>query len=277
MGHLSLNGFKKRRFMENYFNYFTEVEEYFQQKRGSGILLSTLDWALIDTWREAGIPLAIVFRGIDATFEKWEKRRSKTRRVNALAYCVQEVQAALEEQSESRVGAPTGSPGRPDQQELFSKEELVAYFDSARSIFSNVILQLQSASPQSADVRGSGSEGGILLRDPKALARDFERIDSSLGQMAEEIKVTAGNVAIDFEQLERRLGILEEKLLGAIRNSLEDRVLEQLETESERALGPYKRNMRAEMISTLRKQFIQKRLLEMLSLPRLSLFHLQGN
>jgi len=28
----------------NYFNYFTEIEERFQQRRGSLLLLSTLDW-----------------------------------------------------------------------------------------------------------------------------------------------------------------------------------------------------------------------------------------
>lgn len=261
--------------MENYFNYFTEVEEYFQQKRGSGMLLSTLDWALIDTWRETGIPLEVVFRGIDATFEKWEKRRSKTRRVNALAYCLQEVLSAFEEQTESRVGSKASSPTHPEQQELFSKAELAAYFDSARSILSNVILELRNSSSEFAAPAGAGSERGVLLRDPQALAGDFERIQMSLGQVAEEIGAAAPGTSIDFEQLERRLGILEEKLLAAIRNSLEDRVLVELESESERALGPYKRNMRAEMISNLRKQFIQKRLLEMFSLPRLSLFHLQ--
>ena len=50
----------------NYFNYFTEIEERFQQRRGSILLLSTLDWALIETWQEAGIPLDAALRGIDA-------------------------------------------------------------------------------------------------------------------------------------------------------------------------------------------------------------------
>jgi len=36
----------------NYFNYFTEIETRFQQRRGSLLMLSTLDWALIETWRE---------------------------------------------------------------------------------------------------------------------------------------------------------------------------------------------------------------------------------
>ena len=49
--------------MENYFNYFTEIEEHFQRRRGGILLLSTLDWALIETWKDAGIPLEAALRG----------------------------------------------------------------------------------------------------------------------------------------------------------------------------------------------------------------------
>ena len=42
----------------NYFNYFTEIEEHFQRARGTGLfLLSPLDWALLEGWKNAGVPL----------------------------------------------------------------------------------------------------------------------------------------------------------------------------------------------------------------------------
>jgi len=91
--------------VENYFNYFTEIEECFQRRRGTGLLLSTLDWALIETWKDAGIPLQAVLAGIDATFDKYDRRPSKTRKVNSLAYCSQEVLAAAEDMKEASVGA----------------------------------------------------------------------------------------------------------------------------------------------------------------------------
>ena len=90
--------------MENYFNYFTEIEEQFQRRRGGILLLSTLDWALIETWKDAGIPLEAVLRGIDGAFERYEKRPTP-RKVNSLAYCAQEVLAAAEEMKEAAVGA----------------------------------------------------------------------------------------------------------------------------------------------------------------------------
>ena len=33
--------------METYFNYFTEIEEHFQRRRGTLLMLSPLDWALM--------------------------------------------------------------------------------------------------------------------------------------------------------------------------------------------------------------------------------------
>ena len=76
----------------NYFNYFTEIEEHFQRTRGTSMfLLSTLDWALAGTWKEAGVPLEAVLRGIDTAFEKWRGRKVKTQMVNSLAFCAQAV------------------------------------------------------------------------------------------------------------------------------------------------------------------------------------------
>jgi len=76
----------------NYFNYFTEIEEHFQRARGTSLfLLSPLDWALIETWKNSGVPLEAILRGIDAAFEKWRSRKVKTQMVNSLAFCAQAV------------------------------------------------------------------------------------------------------------------------------------------------------------------------------------------
>src|SRR3954468_3950912 len=78
----------------NYFNYFTEVEEHFQRARGTGLfLMSPLDWALVEHWKTAGVPLEAVLRGIDHAFEKWRSRKQKSNRlINSVAWCAQAVQ-----------------------------------------------------------------------------------------------------------------------------------------------------------------------------------------
>src|SRR3954454_4108155 len=76
----------------NYFNYFTEIEDHFQRARGTSLfLLSPLDWALIESWNDSGVPLEAVLRGIDAAFEKWRARKVRTQMVNSLAFCAQAV------------------------------------------------------------------------------------------------------------------------------------------------------------------------------------------
>jgi len=107
----------------NYFNYFTEIEEHFQRARGtSRFLLSPLDWALIETWRNSGVPLEAVLRGIDAAFEKWRSRKVKTQMVNSLAFCAQAV--LTEAQLMSGAAQPRARRSTPPP---FPLEDLRAY------------------------------------------------------------------------------------------------------------------------------------------------------
>ncbi len=91
----------------NYYNYYTEVEEHFQRARGTSLfLMSTLDWALIESWKNAGVPLTAVLRGIDTAFEKWRARKSRTQMVNSLAFCAQAVLTEAQIMAGSGQAAP---------------------------------------------------------------------------------------------------------------------------------------------------------------------------
>jgi hypothetical protein len=110
----------------NYFNYFTEIEEHFQRARGTGLfLLSPLDWALIESWNNAGVPLEAVLRGIDAAFEKWRSRKVRTQKVNSLAFCAQAVL------SEAQIMAEGSAPAKKKESAApFPLEDLRAYLES---------------------------------------------------------------------------------------------------------------------------------------------------
>src|SRR5579862_3512715 len=107
--------------MHNYFNYFTEIEERFQQRRGSLLMLSTLDWALIETWREAGVPLEAVLRGIDDAFDKYDAKAlrgaGRVKKVNGLAWCSQSVMEAVEQAREASIGTAPASGGGAAKEE----------------------------------------------------------------------------------------------------------------------------------------------------------------
>ena len=235
--------------MENYFNYFTEIEEHYLRRRSAGLLLSTLDWALIETWKEAGIPLAAVLRGIDAAFDSYERRPSKTKKVNSLAYCSQAVLAAAEDMKEAAVGA-VGEEAAPSTRERqgFEPDRVVEF------LLRNAKLIDAAKLPQGTGV------------DVQCVAQGTA---NTLRQLAEERKSLAR-----LEDLERRLTVLEEKLLAALLAATPDEDIVTVRTEADRDLVPYRRKMSSAQIDQLHKQYVHKRLLEKYSLPRLSLFYL---
>ena len=227
--------------VENYFNYFTEIEEHFQRRRGTILLLSTLDWALIETWKDAGIPLEAALRGIDAAFQRWERRPTKTRKVNSLAYCAQEVLAAAEEMKEAEVGT-----ARPEKKDMgFAPGQVAAFLQ------------------QNADT---------IQKAAASLAAGVQPVASAT---AETLRELAAKAQSSLEELERRLTVMEEKLFASLLAATPDEQLVAVREEADRDLAPYRRNMSAAQIEQLQKQYVHKRLLERFGLPRLSLFYMQ--
>lgn len=96
--------------MTGVLSYLETVEQHFQAARGSAFFrLSPLDWALVEAWQSAGVPLEAVLRGIDRTFENWRRvPRARTEKVNSIAYCTQMI--AAEAQAMTNV-APVASSG----------------------------------------------------------------------------------------------------------------------------------------------------------------------
>jgi len=233
--------------VENYFNYFTEIEEQFQRRRGGTLLLSTLDWALIETWKDAGIPLEAVLRGIDGAFERYEKRPSK-RKVNSLAYCAQEVLAAAEEMKEAAVGASNGGTMKPSG---FQSAEIVIFLRRN----ADQILTARLPKRLVGSARVLAQEAAQTLRD-----------------LASEVE--GGRAATRLEDLERRLTVLDEKLFAALLAGTPDEEIVTVRREADRELAPYRRKMPAAQIDQLQKQYIHKRLLRKYGLPRLSLFYM---
>ena len=237
--------------MENYFNYFTEIEEHFQRRRGTVLLLSTLDWALIETWKDAGIALQAVLRGIDAAFDKYDRKPSKSRKVNSLAYCSQEVMASAEEMKEAAVGS-AGDDARPARQTGMEPPAVAAYLR------------------RNADAMGAAHLPPAVRATAEACGRTLMELAGQLEQPAPG----KSNSTARLEDLERHLTVLEEKLAGAFLAASADADLLAIRREADAAIAPYRSKIPGPQIEQLHKQFIQKRLLQQYALPRLSLFYM---
>jgi hypothetical protein len=235
--------------MQNYFNYFTEIEERFQQRRGSLLMLSTLDWALIETWREAGVPLEAVLRGIDNAFDKHDAKAqrssSRTRKVNGLAWCAQSVMEAVEQAIEASIGAEPAR-GREVQESGFEAERVGRY------------LEQNAAAIEATKL--------IAPADATAIEISTRLRSLAIGLRAEPVQ--------SLEELDRTLCVLEEKMFAALLTSAPEEELVTLREQAARELAPYRGKMHAVQIKQVQQQFLQKRMLEMRKLPRLSLFYM---
>ncbi len=234
--------------MRNYFNYFTEIEERFQQRRGALLLLSTLDWALIETWREAGIPLEAALRGIDAAFDKHEAqpKRGRKRRINGLAWCSQAVMVAAEELREASAGA-AAEPAE-SRESGFEHERVAAHLETAAGA-----LRVATIAPDACATTAS-----------------------RLVELADEVRISnpSSAAAHDLEALERTLTVLEEKLFAALTAAAPEELLVGLKEHAAQELAPYRSRMGVVQLRQVEHQFVTKQLLVQYGLPRLSLFYM---
>jgi hypothetical protein len=233
----------------NYFNYFTEIEEYFWKKRGAHLLVSPLDWAIMETWQKAEIPLEVVLRGIDHAFESYSRsRRGAGKPLKSLAYCADAVLDAAEEAKEAAAGSLRGAS---KVSKGLERTEIENYLDRNIAAFHAAA--------------GLGDSGGSELH--KKLREIAQSLEST------KILLQAPG-SLDLEDLERRLTILDEKVHAALLSVAGEELLLRIRREMDAQLAAYRRKMKAEQIALVEKQYVQKRLLEEFRLPRLSLFYL---
>lgn len=221
----------------NYFNYFTEIEEHFQRARGTSLfLLSPLDWALIESWKIAGVPLEAVLRGIDIAFEKWRAKRSRIQMVNSIAYCTQAVM------TEAQRMADSGQPGTAKPQSVpFPVDELRQYLGSNAAL-----------------IRATGCP-------------EFQPVAESLDQILAELTAVPDNL----ESLEQRLTVLEQRLIAIARSGESEEQTLKARRALESHLRPWRSKMTAPQIAMLETQFLDRATLDSAGLPRLSLFYLK--
>ena len=234
----------------NYFNYFSEIESAFIRRRGRNLLLSPLDWALIETWQEREVPLHIILRGIAKVFDAADKQPARKRTIKSLMYCREEIEAQYAEWLESQIGKTSDSKFQiqnfeikeenSTQGELFSDETIAAHLEK-------VISELKSVEKESK------AEFGKIL----------EKVVNCLTQLRETFS--------DTETLEKSL----ENLDASIDESLlRDFSTEKIKSEIEKELVSYKNKMDDEVYRRTFNLMLLKRLREQAEIPRLSLFYL---
>jgi hypothetical protein len=237
----------------NYFNYFTEIEDTFIRRRGKHLLLSPLDWALIESWKEMDVPLHIVLRGVEKAFDSWESKPRK-RTVKGLLYCQEEVEAQFAEWRDARLGVADVSAASSlnEEQEQFSTRAILDHLRRGRS----TLLEL------SASRKKNGADDFTETLDRAArLLSDLEQDFSTSAQP-------------EPRKLEQSLSGVERMLSEGVRAAAGAEHLAAVETEIKDQLKPYRKQMELAVYQQTFENLLLKRLREQFGIPRLSLFYL---
>ena len=234
----------------NYFRYFSEIEDTFVRRRGKHLLLSPMDWALIESWKERGVPLHVALRGIEHAFDSHQAKQRK-RSVKTLLYCQEEVEAQYAEWLESRVGSHEEKADEDSDQSPFPRAAVLAHLARSREALANLLAKRRTKDDELSEAL---VRAGTLLTE----------IENDYATAAQP----------DTRKLEDSLTGIERMLDEAIRSVASEIELESAETEVATQLKPYKRHMEKAAFDQTRDNLLRKRLREHAGVPRLSLFFL---
>ena len=248
----------------NYFNYYTEIEDTFIRRRGKHLLLSPMDWALIESWKTMGVPLHVALRGIEKAFDSYEAR-PRQRSVKSLLYCQEEVEAQFAEWLEGQRGASApvaaeegagGANGAPA--EAVKEAENLPFPRAA------IVAHLAECRASLERARQSNGASG-------ALAESLARASLRLEELERDFAAAARP---DAELLENSLTDLEQLLDRALRSTLAPSELESKRRSAEEQLRSYRARMERATYEQTLENLLAKLLREERGIPRLSLFYL---
>ncbi len=244
----------------NHYNYFTEVEEHFVRRRGKHLFVSPMDWSLIATWRDSGVPLHVALRGIDRAMDGFFARQPlRDSRIGSLFYCHSAVMEEYARYLESHVGEaqPVGDAVRAPQDPSAGQHTGAPDKTAILEFLDARILEIKGLSgklPVSEGVRE-----GI----PRLVAR------------LEEIRRTvATGSQVDCEALDRDLGILDGTLIGELKAALTADQIAAWEQEARQELKIYRKKLPKATYDKILSNFMRTKIHRHFAVGELSLFHM---
>ena len=216
-------------------------------------MLSPMDWALIEGWKERGVPLHVAVRAIEHAFDSHQSKQRK-RAIKTLLYCQEEVEAQYAEWLESRVG------GREEPEAKAA--------DESTSPFPRTAV-LRHLSRSLDELNGLYEKRRVTNDDD--LSEALARATTLLSEIKEDY---ASATQPDARKLEDSLTGIERLLDDAIRLAATESELESAHAEIDAQVKPYKRHMDKAAFEQTRDNLLRKRLREHFGVPRLSLFFL---
>ena len=209
-----------------------------------------MDWALIESWKEINVPLHVVLRGIEKSFDSWESKPRK-RTVKSLLYCQEEIEAQYAEWLEAHVGsaAETEDTAAPEQLP-FQRSAILEHLERGKS--------------------------GLAAAARKRTANDdlAEALRRATAQLADLQTDFVETSTPNAQKLEQSLTGVERMISDALLLVASANEIAAVTKEVEQQLKPYRKQMEPAIYEQTKSNLMLKRLREIFAIPRLSLFYL---
>ena len=243
----------------NYYNYFTEIEEHFVKRRGKHLLLSPMDWGLIASWRDAGVPLQVALRGIDIAMDSFMARQRRgSAKVNSLCYCHDSVMAEFANYAEAHVGEHI-----PDTQADSGDEP--AGSEAKDESLKNEVLGLVAA--RISEIKALSAKHTLSGPVPESMDRVLARLEEIMQSLEAESRV-------DPESVERDLGMVDRLLMEGLGAALAPEERVNWEKEAKKELKIYRKRLPKETYEKILANFMHSKIHSKFGVGELSLFHL---
>ena len=219
------------------------MEEYFVRKRGRNLLISPLDWCLVELWRDTGIPLHIVLRGIERSFASTARRQKSS--PNTLFYCHQAILEAFQEYQDAMVGA--------------SEDEEV-----------EGVLDVSEATAQREAILGylKDLEKRLQGREDEV----FQRAGQRIAALSSEVSVAA---TINYQEIDRDLAEMGSVLASALKEDMGLAKVRELGLEVRKELKVYRKRLSKEMYQRLEENYLNRQILGHYDLPEFNLLGIE--
>ena len=204
----------------------------------------------METWKQQGIPLHIVLRSVEKSFDSYEAKPRK-RTVKTLLYCQEEVEAQFAEWVESHVGSTADSPESETESDKtpFSFAAITEHLERSRK----ALLELSNSRKHEDDFSEALARAVTLLDD---IEKDF-----------------TSSTTLDTRKLEDSLTGLERMLNDSMLSVVSSTAIEKLKNGIKEQLKPYRSQMEAAVYKQTFENLLLKGLREHFGMPRLSLFY----
>ncbi len=242
----------------NYYNYFTEIEEHFVKRRGKSLLISPMDWGLIATWRDAGVPLHVALRGIDIAMDGFYARQHRgMSKVNSLCYCHDSVmteyashlESHVGESSEETPGAASGQEMPPKQNDGFKLAEVLEYISARINEIKSLVAKQY---PEEI---------------PEGMQRVIARLEEVLGNLQSGSR-------FDSEALERDFALIDQLLAEELQRCVPAEQVDEWEKEAKKELKVYKKRLPKETYEKIHGNFMRDKIHRKFGIGEMSLFRL---